>query len=379
MTRIGRNVLLSIMVLAGLAGCGTMSRGDHNASAGNTAASAGNTSASAGNSNASASASTSISQTATARSAESVPDNAVKTGMSQAEPSDSGMTQNQDTSAGSTPTANQAAEPTQRTRAVQVSCPEPTGAQAGQCFTRVLYPPQFNEQQVQEVIRPAYEKISYTDPVYEDVQEQVLVREAYTREIELPALYDTFYEQVLEKPAGKVWKKGRGALERVDVQTGEIYCLVDEPAVYRTVERRELKRPAGTRTETVPAEYETRTVRKLVTPPQEVRTQVPAETAPVTKKTLVSGDSCEYVQVLCQDNATVDKIHEVERALQQRGYQVDNDGMDDDDLAAALRKFQEENNLPRTGLMTARTLEALGVALEPVQQPETAAGGAQQK
>src|SRR6185436_16813887 len=177
------------------------------------------------------------------------------------------------------------------------------------------------------------ESISYTEPVYEDVREQVVVREAYTREIELPALYDTFYEQVVEKPASKVWKKGRGTAERVDPQTGEIYCLVDQPAVYKTVEKRELKRPAGTRTEQVPAEYTTRTVHKLVTPPQEVRTTVPAETAAVTKKALVSGDSCEYVQVLCQDNATTSKIHEVERALQDRGYQVDNDGLDDEDLA----------------------------------------------
>jgi hypothetical protein len=258
---------------------------------------------------------------------------------------------------------------TQSARTVQVTCPEPSGAQAGQCFTRVLYPPQFTETQVQEVVRPEYEKITYTEPVYEDRQEQVLVREAYTREVDVPALYDTFYEQVMEKPAGKVWKKGRGAIERVDPQTGEIYCLVDQPPVYRTVERKELKRPAGKRVEQVPAEYTTRTVRKLVTPPQQVRTTVPAEYATVTKKQIAQGDSCEYVQVLCQDNATQSKIHEVEQALQARGYQVDNDGLDDEDLADALRAFQSDQGLPQTGIMTARTLEVLGVSLEPAQQP----------
>jgi len=144
-------------------------------------------------------------------------------------------------------------QPAKREATVAVSCPEPADAKAGQCFTRVLYPAKFDEQKVQEIIRPAYESISYTEPVYEDVTEQVVVREAYTREIEVPALYDTFYEQVMEKPASKVWKKGRGAAERVDPQTGEIYCLVEQPAVYKTVEKRELKRPAGTRTEQVPA------------------------------------------------------------------------------------------------------------------------------
>jgi len=260
-------------------------------------------------------------------------------------------------------------QPAKRGATVAVNCPEPADAQAGQCFTRVLLPAKFDEQKTQEIIRPAYEAISYTEPVYEDVQEQVVVREAYTREIEVPALYDTFYEQVMEKPASKVWKKGRGAAERVDPQTGEIYCLVEQPAVYKTVEKRELKRPAGTRTDQVPAEYATRTVRKLVTPPQEVRTPVPAEYATMTKKTIARGDSCEYVQVLCQDNATQSKIREVEQALRAHGQKVDTDGLDDEDLSAALREYQTQQGLPVTGLMTARTLESLGVALEPVQQP----------
>jgi hypothetical protein len=348
------NLLLSILILTGLAGCGTMSGNDRDVSQSDGA------------------------QTRTTQQGtQTVPDNAVKTGMSEAESSDTAVSQDSKADADRSRQASQP-QSSDRAPAVQVNCSEPANAQPGQCFSRVLYPAKFNQQDVQEVVRPAYEKITYTDPVYEDVQEQVLVREAYMREIEVPALYDTFYEQQLEKPAGKIWKKGRGAVERVDPQTGEIYCLVEEPAVYRTVERKELKRPAGKRTDTVPAEYATRTVHKLVTPPQEVRTTVPAETAAVPKKTLVSGDSCEYVQVLCQDNATADKIHEVERALQQRGFQVDNDGLDDEDLAAALHAFQEKNDLPTTGLMTARTLESLGVALEPVQKPETATGGTRQ-
>ena len=130
-------------------------------------------------------------------------------------------------------------------------------------------------------------------------------------------------------------------VERVDPATGEIYCLFDQPAVYRTIERKELKRPAGTQTEEVPAEYGTKTVRKLVTPPQEVRSTVPAEYTTVTKKVIAAGDSCEFVQVLCEDNATQAKIHEVEQALQARGYKVEADGLDDEDLVQALRQFQE--------------------------------------
>ena len=89
----------------------------------------------------------------------------------------------------------------------------------------------------------------------------------------------------------------------------------------------------------------------------------------MAKKVIAAGDSCEFVQVLCEDNATQAKIHEVEQALQARGYKVEADGLDDEDLVQALRQFQEQQGLPQSGLMTARTLEALGVAMEPVQQP----------
>jgi Putative peptidoglycan binding domain len=247
---------------------------------------------------------------------------------------------------------------------VSVTCPEPVASQGGQCFTRVIYPPEYREESTQVLVRPAYEEVTYSEPVYEEVQERVLVREAYMREVEVPALYNTFYTQVLEKPAGKVWKKGRGAVERVDPDTGEIYCLVDQPAQYRTEQKQELVRPAGKRTDEVPAEYTTTTVRKMVKAPEPVRRQVPAEYAAIPKQTLAGTPSCEYVQVLCDVNATPAKISQIEQALQENGYDVSVDGTIDETLTSALREFQSDEGLPETGLMTARTVEALGVGLE---------------
>jgi hypothetical protein len=141
-------------------------------------------------------------------------------------------------------------------------------------------PAEYEDRPEQTIVKPGYEEITYSEPVYEEVEEQVMVkpaskrteiipaeyaeveekvmvREAYRREIEVPALYDTYYEQVVERPARQVWTPGRGAVERVDTVTGEILCLVEEPAVYKTVERKELRRAAGKRFEDVPAEYAT--------------------------------------------------------------------------------------------------------------------------
>ncbi len=170
----------------------------------------------------------------------------------------------------------------------------------------------------------------------------MLVREAYRREIEIPALYNTYFEKVMERPARQVWKPGRGTVEKVDPNTGEILCLVEEEAVYKTVERKELARPASKTYQDVPAEYatvtktvmtkpesvqevevpavyETRKVTKLVKGPQQVKVPVAAEYATVNKQVMVSPERAEWTQVLCIDNSSPAKIQEVKRALNEQG------------------------------------------------------------
>jgi hypothetical protein len=297
-----------------------------------------------------------------------------------------------------------------QTRTVRVADVPPPSAQPGQCFTKVLNPAQYDVEQVQTEVRPASERVEYSEAVYEDVEEQVivkpasktieivpaqyeevqekvLVREAYKREIEIPALYNTYFEQVMERPARQVWKPGRGAVERVDEVTGEILCLVDEPAVYKTVERKELARAATTRVEDVPAEYatvtktvlkspettreievpaetQTITVRRLVKAPEPVKVAVPAEFGTVEKKVMTQGETAEWVQVLCDQNATPEKITEVRKALQAQGYEVSPEGGIDAALTDALLAYQEREGIRRTGLMTEQTLSTLGVGLQ---------------
>jgi hypothetical protein len=222
---------------------------------------------------------------------------------------------------------------------------------------------------------------------YGEVEEKVLVREAYRREIEVPALYNTYFEQVLEKPSRDVWKPGRGTVEKVDPSTGEILCLVHEDAVYKTVERKELARAASKRYEDVPAEYATikKTVqtkpesvqevevpaeyttvkmRKLVKAPEQTKVPVPATYATVNKKVMVQPERAEWVQVLCDVNATPEKVQQVERALKSRGYSVREDGQIDQSLTDSISSFQKDNGLHVSGLMTAETLAKLGVEVK---------------
>ncbi len=241
------------------------------------------------------------------------------------------------------------------------------------------------------LVKPASKKVTVVPAEYGQVEEKVLVREAYRREIEIPALYNTYFDKVLEKPARDVWKPGRGTVEKIDPNTGEILCLVHEDASYKTVERKELARAASKRYEDVPAEYatvkktvlktpesvkeveipaeyQTIKVRKLVKAPEPVKVPVEATYATVDKQVMVKPERAEWTQVLCDVNATDAKIKAVTEALNQKGASprlrtTVVEGKVDQELTNAVRAFQQKNGLKPTGLLTADTLAKLGVPL----------------
>jgi hypothetical protein len=298
-------------------------------------------------------------------------------------------------------------EPQQKT--VVVAEPGPPPNKPGECYTKVMLPADFRNDPMQQMVKPASERVEYSQAVYEDaeervlvkpatkkitvipaeygtVEEKVLIREAYRREIEIPALYNTYYEKVMDKPARDVWKPGRGTVEKIDPTTGEILCLVHEDASYKTVERKELaraaskryedvpaeyatvkktvlKKPESTQEVEIPAEYQTIKVRKLVKGPEPMKVPVAPVYATVNKQVMVHPERAEWVQVLCDVNATPGKIQQVEKALNAQGYSVRQDGQIDQDLTDSLRAFQQKNGLHVNGMMTAETLSKLGVAL----------------
>jgi hypothetical protein len=197
-------------------------------------------------------------------------------------------------------------------------------------------------------------------------------------------MYETVTEQVLVKPAQVLWKKGTGPLQRIDYATGEIMCLVEEPAVYTTVskrvvkapattrsveipaeyttiKKRVLKTPATTRTVEIPGQYKTLKVRQLVTPEQVKRVPVPAEYETVSKRVQVNDGHMEWRTVLCETNATPGMVMEIQRALVGAGYDPGPlDGQMGPQTLEAVEAFQHAKGLARGGI-TLETLRALGV------------------
>ena len=288
------------------------------------------------------------------------------------------------------------------------SIPPMPDARAGECFALVKIPEQFRTYQKEYELRAASERVETTPPRYEMVTEQYVVREAYERMEVVPAtfrtvteqvevappsvryqstepVYENITEQVLEQPARTVWKRGSGPIQRIDNATGEIMCLVEEPAVYKTVTRRVLKtpaqvqeipvpgqvgtvtkqvidRPAEVRRVVVPEQIGTRTVRKLVEPGGVRRIPVPAQMGTTTVRELVEPGRLEWRAVLCQTNMNPDVISRVQTALANNGYNPGPvNGRLGPETIAALNQYQRARQLPVDQYLNMETVRSLGV------------------
>jgi len=283
----------------------------------------------------------------------------------------------------------------------------PPNAKAGECYTRVHLPPTYKtvtEQMLKNeasesvkiipakfewaeervLVKPASKRLEVVPARYDWVEEQVLVKPASKQMVEVPAVYEWKEERVLVKDAETVWKKGRGPIERVNDSTGEIMCLVEVPAQYKTVRVKTLKSAATTKEIEIPAEYNTikkqvlvnepstreieipaeySTIKKQVmdSPPKEIRTAIPAEYQTLNRTQLVTEGRMEWRPILCETNMTTTTISEIQRALKNAGHDPGPiDGIYGRLTSSAVKSFQQKNGMAVGGL-TLATLTKLGI------------------
>ncbi len=181
----------------------------------------------------------------------------------------------------------------------------PDNVQPGQCYAEYTQPEKFETVTERMVKSEASQKIDIVPATYSTVEERVLVSEASEKLITVPATYGTVTEKVLVKPAFTTWKVSEcsggacqtgtvpnrvsGSVDRIDQSTGEIMCLIEVPAQYKTITKRVLKTPATTKTVSTPAQYKVQKVRKLATSASERVIDIPA-TYQTVSKTVKSAD-----------------------------------------------------------------------------------------
>jgi hypothetical protein len=286
----------------------------------------------------------------------------------------------------------------------------PPEAAPGQCFARVFTPPRYEtvtktilhkaEGEVVKVRQPTYgydekqvlvraesTRLKVIPAQYKWVEESIMVKEASEKLTVKPAVYRDVTEKVLVREAYSTWKRGRGPVEKIDHMTGEIMCLVEVPAEYKTVVQHKLVSPATTvRTkvpavfqtikkrvlvaeahtvqETIPAVYKTVKVRKVATPGGETRTVIPATYQTVTDQVLASEGTLIWRPILCETNTTPGVVRRLQTALIREGYNPgDVDGVYGWETKAAMTKFQKDNGLA-SGQPTLEALKKLRVLYE---------------
>lgn len=294
----------------------------------------------------------------------------------------------------------------------------PPDAKPGRCYARVLIPAKFKNEQETVLLKEQSQRVEIIPARYETVEESVLIREASTRLEVVPAKYETVEERILVQPESTVieeipatyrtvtdqvqitparteWKRGAAGsfagkanvLDSRSTDTGEIMCLVEIPAEYRTVTKtvvdqpartREVKvpaqyntvkktvvvEPATTREIAVPAEYGTVKVTKLVSPAADRKIEIPAEYGQVTKRIKVSEDELEWRQVLCDINMTPANIRTLQTSLRDQGYEAGPvDGVLGSQTLSAANSYAKAKGLPYgTNYITVQAADKLGLS-----------------
>ena len=283
----------------------------------------------------------------------------------------------------------------------------PPSAQVGKCYTQVLIPATYKTVSVKEmtgqasfksvmvpaeydwtyktvVVREEDEHVEMVPATYKTVLKKIKIADEQIQRVEVPAAYRSVTKRVQIEPAKKVWKKGRGALEKVDGQSGEIYCLTEQPAVYANLEEKVLVKSASVREVIIPAKYrstpeqvidqpsrarivhtpavtKTVPVRELVSPAYEKQVPVPATYRLVTKQIVERPERHEWRSVLCETNVTQDLISRLQRSLMEEGYYLGSqDGVYNEDTQKAVASYQRAKELAVGGL-TEETLQSLEV------------------
>jgi len=189
----------------------------------------------------------------------------------------------------------------------------PANPSAGSCYAEYYSPAQYGTSTERVLKAQASQRLEVVPAQYQTVTERVLVSEASESVRTIPATFGTETERVLVRPARTEWQVSEcsggacltdgtqnrvaGVADRIDQSTGEIMCLVQIPAEYKTITKRVMKTPPRTERTPIPAKYSTQQVVKLVKPASERAVAIPEEYQTVTSTKRVSDPVTSWCSV----------------------------------------------------------------------------------
>ena len=280
----------------------------------------------------------------------------------------------------------------------------PLTAEAGKCYTHVVYPARYKYEKVKvmtqeassrfehvpakyeyamerRMVKEGREEIRVIPATYREVREKILLKPAATKIVNIPAKYGYKEMKVLVKDRETQWKKGRSLISHKTED--EIVCAEEKPEVYKMVRQKILVEPARIAKQEIPEEwgyvtkkvvdqqarierikipavYKDVKVRRLVKDAYEREIQIPAEYGYVKKKVQTRQSFTKWEEVVCASNINSLMVLKLQKGLNKKGYRLAEDGMLGDDTKQAISDYQRRRGLPRAYL-TMGTLKSLGI------------------
>ncbi len=166
-------------------------------------------------------------------------------------------------------------------------------AQPGECYAKVVIPPQYRTESSTVVVKEASEQVKIVPARYEWAEQRVLVSEAGSELRAIPATFGTVTETYEVSPASTQWvmdsksgnvpaNEGMLAMARASganldaAQPGQCFDEHYKPATYKTVTERVLVSEASEQVQLVDAQYEWVEQRVMVSPASRKLVEVPA-------------------------------------------------------------------------------------------------------
>jgi len=154
-------------------------------------------------------------------------------------------------------------------------------AKPGTCFYECYAPAKYQKITEKVLASEASARVIAIPAKYKTITKRILVSEGTEKLVTSPAQYKNVQERVLVSPARTEWKKTKCG-DRGCNQS-EVVCLVEIPAVYKTVTKKVVAKPVATRKVTTPPVYKTVSVQELASPASSRSIPVPATYKTVTK------------------------------------------------------------------------------------------------
>lgn len=228
------------------------------------------------------------------------------------------------------------------------------------CLTEV--PRTFKTVTKKVILQQAVAKKVAVEPVYTYVKAEMLVTPATTKTIPIPATYKTVTKQQKIKEERYFWTDNQyqNASTRLRSECDKI-CLVETPAVYKTISKRVEVQPATIQKVKTPEKYTTVKIKKVTKKASFKTITVPSEYLEVKVEKERTKGFAKWIPVICEEAMDSTLVKKIQQALQYQGYYYGEiDGNWGYEEKAAVREYQKANGLARAKL-SIETMKSLGI------------------